>query len=287
NLDHLGECCADVIDNDESMKQLEQTVTNGCEELKKLQEEHRDMESQLAKVLAEKELKEKTANLCNLKEEFQELLEWTLFLYQDEQAVYQFLYESLELTLKFGEPENAGGVVSLGEKCRKILDLNLESVLDEDEAPLQSKLVHDLIMTYWKSRGSWHNVYTNESQLPMFLLDMSLVVSRYRLLGDELEYFLNWGSKFGILKTEIQPMDVKYLFTSYDALSKFELTFHLKPSYPWGPLQFTFNSWFGNISGEHINEVLLTVKPGPKYLTRIVKSLFLMLLIIPGALRFR
>ncbi|XP_038639480.1 kinetochore scaffold 1 [Scyliorhinus canicula] len=287
NLDHLGECCADVIDNDESMKQLEQTVTNGREELKKLQEEHRDMESQLAKVLAEKELKEKAANLCNLKEEFQELLEWTLFLYQDEQAVYQFLYESLELTLKFGEPENAGGVVSLGQKCRKILDFNLESVLDEDEAPLHSKFVHDLIMTYWKSQGSWHNVYTNESQLPMLLLDMSLVVSRYRLLGDELEYFLNWGSKFGILKTEIQPMGVKYLFTSYDALSKFELTFHLKPSYPWGPLQFTFNSWFGNISGEHINEVLLTVKPGPKYLTRIVKSLFLMLLIIPGALRFR
>ncbi|XP_078089369.1 outer kinetochore KNL1 complex subunit KNL1 [Mustelus asterias] len=258
NLDHLGECSADVIDNDENMMQLEQTVANRREELKKHQAEHSDMER---------------------------LLEWTLFLYQDEQAVYQFLYESLELTLKFGEPECGG--VSLGEKCRKILDMNLESLLDEDEAPLHSKLVHDLIMTYWKSPGSWHNVYRNESQLPMLLLDVSIAVSRYRLLGDELEYFLNWGSKFGILKTEIQPTDVKYLFTSYDALSKFELTFHLKPSYPWSPLQFTFNSWFGNISGEHINEVLLTVKPGPKYLTRIVKSLFRMLLIIPGAHRFQ
>ncbi|XP_067895748.1 kinetochore scaffold 1 [Heterodontus francisci] len=285
NLDHLGECNVDVIHSDESMMQLEQTVGDRHEELKKLQAEHCDVESQLAKVLAEKELQEKAANLRYRNEEFQELLEWTLFLCQDEGTVYTFLYGSLELTLKFGEFECAD--ISPSEKCRRILDINLVSALDEDEAPLHSKLVHELIMTYWKSQGSWHNVYTNESQLPMLLLDVSLVVGRCRLLGDELEYLLNWGSKFDILKTEIQHTDVKYLFSSYDALSKFELTFHLKPGYPWLPLQFTFNSWFGNISGEHINEVLLTVKPGHKYLTRIVKCLFLSLLIIPGANRFR
>ncbi|XP_041070225.1 kinetochore scaffold 1 [Carcharodon carcharias] len=285
NLDHLGVCRIDVIDNDENMMQLEQTVADKREELKKLQAEHHDVESQLAKVIAEKELQEKAAHLCDLKQEFQELLEWTLFLYQDGQAVYRFLYESLELTLKFGEPECGG--VSSGEKCRRILDINLISTLDEGEAPLHSKLVHELIMTYWESQGSWHDIYTNESQLPMLLLDVSLVVGRCRLLGDELEYLLNWGSKFDILKTEIQQMDVKYLFSSYDALSKFELTFHFKPSYPWCPLQFTFNSWFGNISGEHINEILLTVKPGPKYLTRIMKCLFLTLLIIPGTNRFQ
>lgn len=120
----------------------------------------------------------------------------------------------------------------------------------------------------------------------MLLLDLSLVVSRCRLLGDELEYLLNWGAKFDISKTQIQHMDVKFLFSSYEALSKFEVTFHIMPGYPWLPLQFTFNSRFGNISGEHINNVLLTVKPGHEYLIRIVKSLFLTLLTKPGANRF-
>uniref|UniRef100_UPI00398EAD8C outer kinetochore KNL1 complex subunit KNL1 n=1 Tax=Pristiophorus japonicus TaxID=55135 RepID=UPI00398EAD8C len=285
NLDHLGECSVDVIHSDASLMQLEQTVADKHKDLKKLQVEHCDLESQLTKVLAEKALQEKAANLWDVKEEFQELLEWTLFIYQNDQAVYRFLHESLELTLKFEEPVCAG--LSPSEKCRRILDIKLVSQLDEGEAPSHAKLVHELIMMYWKSRGSWHSVYPNESQLPMLLLDVSLVVSRCRLLGDELEYLLNWGCKFDILKTEIQHTDVKYLFSSYDALSKFELAFHLKPGYPWCPLQFTFDSWFGNISGEHINEVLLTVKPGHKYLTRIVKSLFLTLLIIPGANRFR
>ncbi|XP_020382277.1 kinetochore scaffold 1 [Rhincodon typus] len=284
NLDHLSECSVDVIDDD-SITQLKQTVHDRCDELKKLQAERCEVESQLAKVLNAKELQEKAANVWDLKEEFQELLEWTLCISQDEQAVYKFLYDSLELTLTFGEPVSAD--LSPGAKCKKILDINLVSALDEDEAPLHSKLVHELIMTYWKSQGSWQDVYTNELQLPMLLLDVSLVVSRGRLLGDELEYLLNWGSKFDILKTQIQNMDVKCLFSSYDALSKFELTFHIKPGYPWHPMQFTFNSWFGNISGERINEVLLTVKPGPKYLTKLVKSLFLTLLVEPGAKRFR
>ncbi|XP_067847291.1 kinetochore scaffold 1 [Heptranchias perlo] len=284
NLDNLGECSADIIDSDESLTQLEQIMGDRQKELKKLQAEHCDLQSQLTKVLAEKAEQEKAADLWDLNEEFQELLEWELLLYQDEQAVYRFLFESLELTLKFGAPECAG--LSPGEKCRRILDIKFDSELDEEEAPSHSKLVHELIMTYWNSRGCWQSVYPNESRLPMLLLDVSLVVSRCRLLGDELEYLLNWGARFDILKTDIQHTDVKYLFSSCDALSKFELTFHLKPGYPWFPLQFTFNSWFGNISGEHINEVLLTVKPGHKYLTRIVKSLFLTLLIIPGANRF-
>ncbi|XP_059505291.1 kinetochore scaffold 1 isoform X2 [Stegostoma tigrinum] len=284
NLDHLSECSVDVID-DNIITQLKQTVHDRCEELKKLQAERCEVESQLAKVLNEKELQEKAANVWDLKEEFQELLEWTLCISQDEQAVYKFLYDSLELTLTFGELVSAD--LSPGANCKKILDINLVSALDEREAPLHSKLVHELIMTYWKSQGSWQDVYTNELQLPMLLLDVSLVVSRCRLLGDELEYLLNWGSKFDILKTEIQNMDVKCLFSSYDALSKFELTFHIKPGYPWHPMQFTFNSWFGNISSERINEVLLAVKPGPKYLTKLVKSLFLTLLIEPGAKKFR
>ncbi|XP_072425411.1 uncharacterized protein knl1 isoform X2 [Chiloscyllium punctatum] len=251
NLNHLGESSADVIDNDDSITQLEQTVRDRREELKKLQAEHCEVESQLTKVLNEKELQEKAANVWDLKEEFQELLEWTLCLCQDEQAVYTFLYDSLELTLKFGEPVLVD--LSPGAKCKRILDINLVSALDvlsyfsEDEAPLHSKLVHELIMTYWKSQDSWQDVYTNELQLPMLLLDVSLVVSRCRLLGDELEYLMNWGSKFDILKTEVQNMDVKCLFSSYDALSKFELTFHIKPGYPWHHAQFTFNSWFGNI----------------------------------------
>ncbi|XP_051869928.1 kinetochore scaffold 1-like [Pristis pectinata] len=285
NLDHLGECSMDVIDSDESLVQLKQIVKGKCEDLKNLQAEHCKMESQLAKVIDEKLLWEKAANMLEINEEFQELLEWTVVPCQDDQALYRFLYDSLELTLQYGEPECAD--LSPGEKCRRIIDIKLVSELDEKESPVHSKLVHELVMMYWKNQESLHCKHSNESQLPMLLLDLSLVVSRCRLLGDELEYLLNWGSKFDILKMEIQHTDVKFLISSYEALSKFEVTFHITPGYPWLPLQFTFNSWFGNISGKHINEVLLTVKPGHKYLIRIMKSLFMTLLIRPGANRLQ
>ncbi|XP_059843655.1 kinetochore scaffold 1 [Hypanus sabinus] len=285
NLDHLGECNMDVSDSCEGLMQLKQIVYNKNEDLKNLQGECRKMESQLAKVLDEKLMQEKAVNMLELNEEFQELLEWTLVPCQDDQAVYRFLYDSLELTLQYGEPECAE--LSPGEKYRKIIDIKLVSELDEKESPAHSKLVHELVMMCWKNRESWHSKHSNESQVPMLLLDLSLVVSRCRLLGDELEYLLNWGSKFDILKLEIQHTDVKFLVSSYEALSKFEVAFHVTPGYPWLPLQFTFNSWFGNISAEHIKEVLMTVKPGHKYLIRIMKSLFLTLLIRPGANRFQ
>ncbi|XP_032882566.1 kinetochore scaffold 1 isoform X3 [Amblyraja radiata] len=283
NLGTLGECSMDDIDHDESLMQLKQVVNERHEDLRNLQAEHSKMESELAKVLDEKSQQENAAKMLELNEEFQELLEWTLVPCQGDRAVYRFLYDSLELILQYGKAEGAD--LSPGEKCR-ILDVNLVSELDEEDSPAHSKLVHELILTYWKNRDSWHHTHSKESQLPMLLLDLSLVVSRCRLLGDELEYLLNWGAKFDISKTQIQHMDVKFLFSSYEALSKFEVTFHIMPGYPWLPLQFTFNSRFGNISGEHINNVLLTVKPGHEYLIRIVKSLFLTLLTKPGANRF-
>ncbi|XP_069773291.1 kinetochore scaffold 1 isoform X2 [Narcine bancroftii] len=278
NLDQV-----DVTNNDESLMKLVQSVNERREVLRNLQEEHCKMESQLAEVLDEKLLQEKAVKMMELNEEFQELLEWKLLPCQDNQAVYGFLYDSLELTLQYGEPASAG--FSPGGKCRKILDIKLVSELDE-EAPVHSQLVHELIIMYWKNQDSWLNVHSNESEIPMLLLDLSLVVSRCRLFGDELEYLLKWGPKFDIFKTVIQHTDVKFLISSYDALSKFEVTFHITPGYPWVPLQFTFHSQFGKISGEHINEVLLTVKPGHKYLTRIMKHLHLTLLIRPGADRF-
>ncbi|XP_072120943.1 uncharacterized protein knl1 [Mobula birostris] len=285
NLDHLGECNMDAFDSYEDLMQLKQIVNNKNEDLKNLQGERCKVESQLAKVLDEKLMQEKAVNMLERNEEFQELLEWTLVPCQDDQAVYRFLYDSLELTLQYGEPECAE--LPPGEKYRKIIDIKLVSELDEKESPAHSKLVHELVMMCWKNRESWHSKHSNESQVPMLLLDLSLVVSRCRLLGDELEYLLNWGSKFDILKLEIQHTDVKFLVSSYEALSKFEVAFHVMPGYPWLPLQFTFNSWFGNISAEHIKEVLMTVKPGHKYLIRIMKSLFLTLLIRPGANRFQ
>ncbi|XP_062909137.1 kinetochore scaffold 1 isoform X2 [Mobula hypostoma] len=285
NLDHLGECNMDAFDSYEDLMQLKQIVNNKNKDLKNLQGECCKMESQLAKVLDEKLMQEKAVNMLERNEEFQELLEWTLVPCQDDQAVYRFLYDSLELTLQYGEPECAE--LSPGEKYRKIVDIKLVSELDEKESPAHSKLVHELVMMCWKNRESWHSKHSNESQVPMLLLDLSLVVSRCRLLGDELEYLLNWGSKFDILKLEIQHTDVKFLVSSYEALSKFEVAFHIMPGYPWLPLQFTFNSWFGNIRAEHIKEILMTVKPGHKYLIRIMKSLFLTLLIRPGANRFQ
>uniref|UniRef100_A0A4W3J7G4 Knl1 C-terminal RWD domain-containing protein n=1 Tax=Callorhinchus milii TaxID=7868 RepID=A0A4W3J7G4_CALMI len=281
NLDVLDDC---TVDGNPELTELEQAVNTKKEDLKKLQTEQCDLESQLTKAVARKEfMQEKNSSFIDHTKDLRELLEWELYIWQEDMAVYQFLWETLELHVKFEEAKDG---LSSGKKCRRINDLYLVSELDEEEAPSYTKLVHKLVMMAWKNR-SWISTCTNESQLPMLLLDVSLEVSRCRLLGEELEFLKTWGAKFDILRTDIEHTDVKCLFSSYYALSKFEVTFHLTPGYPSLPLSFTFNSRFGNICDQHINEVIGTAKPGHEYLTRIVKTIFSTLLTMPGAQQFR
>ncbi|KAH0620605.1 hypothetical protein JD844_021247 [Phrynosoma platyrhinos] len=105
------------------------------------------------------------------------------------------------------------------------------------------------------------------------LHDISLVVNRCQLLGEEIEFLNRWGGKFYLLKTEVNDTKVKFLFSSSIACSKFEVEIFLTANYPASPVAFTIQKCTGNLGQEEISVVLSSVPVGANYLRRIVKQI--------------
>ncbi|KFQ39426.1 Protein CASC5, partial [Mesitornis unicolor] len=232
-----------------------------CRELTDLDTENEQMLAQM------KELKEKEKNCRELLERCN-FTEWEITEWIEQQALFSFLYDSIELTVVFGPPVDGD---AFGEDpSRKIVSLNFESLLDEEKAPPSSRLVQRLIFQFIESRGCWQEMCPTLYYLPQVLHDVSLVVSHCRILGEEIEFLERWGGKFNLLKTDINDTKVKLLFSSSTAFAKFELTLSLSANYPCASLPFTVQKQIGNIGEEEISAVLSTVPVGYHYLRRIV-----------------
>uniref|UniRef100_A0A8C3HI35 Kinetochore scaffold 1 n=1 Tax=Chrysemys picta bellii TaxID=8478 RepID=A0A8C3HI35_CHRPI len=197
--------------------------------------------------------------------------EWEISDWSDQHAVFTFLYDSIELTITFGPPVD--GAVFNGNPCRKIVDMSFESLLDEEKAPLSSCLVQRLIFQFIESQGSWQTKCTTMHHLPQMLHEVSLVVNRCRLLGEEIEFLNRWGGKFNLLKTEVDNTKVKLLFSTSTAFAKFEVTFSLSANYPSAPLPFTVQKRIGSLGHDEISAVVSNVPLGTNYLMRMVKMI--------------
>uniref|UniRef100_A0A8C0G306 Kinetochore scaffold 1 n=1 Tax=Chelonoidis abingdonii TaxID=106734 RepID=A0A8C0G306_CHEAB len=197
--------------------------------------------------------------------------EWEISEWSDQQAVFTFLYDSIELIITFGPP--VGGAVFKDNPCRKIVDMSFESLLDEEKAPLSSCLVQRLIFQFIESQGSWQTKCTTMHHLPQMLHEVSLVVNRCRLLGEEIEFLNRWGGKFNLLKTEVDNTKVKLLFSTSTVFAKFEVTFSLSANYPSAPLPFTVQKLIGSLGHDEISAVLSNVPLGTSYLMRMVKMI--------------
>uniref|UniRef100_A0A8C3RJI3 Knl1 C-terminal RWD domain-containing protein n=1 Tax=Chelydra serpentina TaxID=8475 RepID=A0A8C3RJI3_CHESE len=197
--------------------------------------------------------------------------EWEISEWSDQQAVFTFLYDSIELTITFGPPVD--GAVFNDNPCRKIVDMSFESLLDEENAPLSSCLVQRLIFQFIESQGSWQAKCTTMHHLPQMLHEASLVVNRCRLLGEEIEFLNRWGGKFNLLKTEVDNTKVKLLFSTSTAFAKFEVTLSISANYPSAPLAFTVQKRIGSLGHDEISAVLSNVPLGTNYLTRMVKMI--------------
>ncbi|XP_075139134.1 outer kinetochore KNL1 complex subunit KNL1 [Leptodactylus fuscus] len=203
--------------------------------------------------------------------------EWELVKWTDKEAEFIFLYDSLELSITFGECID--GESFNDQPCRRISNMTVESLLDDKVAPPTSILVHRLILQYIKKKGALHETYKTQNDLPQFFQDLSLVVCRCRLLGEELEYLIKWGAKYNIVKAQVQNQEVRLLFSSLAALVKFELTIHFSDTYPTAPLGCTVNNYIGNIGIGRVTEIMSNVPVGLWYLKRTVKSLYTNLLV--------
>ncbi|XP_075050625.1 outer kinetochore KNL1 complex subunit KNL1-like [Mixophyes fleayi] len=110
--------------------------------------------------------------------------------------------------------------------------------------------------------------------MPQLLFEVSLVVSRCRLLGEEVQYLTKWGAKYNLVLTQVQNKQVRLLFSSLAAFVKFELTVHFSESYPTVPLAFTVLNRIGNIDHSRLTAVMSKVPVGLWLLKRAVKSIY-------------
>ncbi|MGH0139860.1 UNVERIFIED_CONTAM: hypothetical protein FKN15_008702 [Acipenser sinensis] len=221
----------EVEEDDNSISELELTVKAMEEEFEHLKTQEANIEREHLNLYCEQ--KNMKSKLCKLQEEKRQLemsiqelsslAEWTLSEWLDDRAVFTFLNGSLELELIFGEP------------------------IDE-AAPSSSLVAHKLITQFFESKGSLCQKYTTQQDLQKLLLDISLVVCRCRLLGEELHYLQKNGpAKFEILEMVILNTDIKIIFSSFKAFAKFEITLSLTPVYPASRLHLSnFNNYIGN-----------------------------------------
>ncbi|KAM6069184.1 LOW QUALITY PROTEIN: outer kinetochore KNL1 complex subunit KNL1 [Theristicus caerulescens] len=257
--------CGDEMAEGKSLKEELESLKAQEEEL---QRELSDLETENEQMLAQMDqLKEKEKSCQELLERY-DFTEWEITEWSEQQAVFNFLYDSIELTVVFGPPID--GDVSGEDPSRKIVSLNFESLLDEEIAPPSSRLVQRLIFQFIESQGCWQEKCPTLYYLPQVLHDVSLVVSRCKILGEEIEFLERWGGKFNLLKTDINDTKVKLLFSASTAFAKFELTLALSANYPSASLPFTVQKQIGNIGEEEISAVLSKVPIGYHYLRRIV-----------------
>ncbi|XP_053567731.1 LOW QUALITY PROTEIN: kinetochore scaffold 1 [Bombina bombina] len=215
------------------------------------------------------------AHLGSLQEEAQKFdkhlqeynfTEWELDSWGDDYAIFTFLYDSLELTVTFGELVD--GEQFLNKPCRRISNVTFESQLNEEVAPPSSLLVHKLIFQFIEKKGCFKDKHRTQRDLQQLLFDVSLTVSRCKLLGEEIEYLMKWGARYNLLTTHLHCTELKLLFSSSAAFAKFELGIELSESYPALPFSFRVLNRIGSIGHNEISSALSKVPVGLWYLKR-------------------
>ncbi|KAM9015364.1 outer kinetochore KNL1 complex subunit KNL1 [Ara ararauna] len=266
-----GEADCDGSDEMAEGKNLQEELENLKAQEEQLQRELSELETENEQMVAEmSQLKRKEKSCHEILERY-DFTEWQITEWSEQHAVFSFLYDSIELTVVFGPPRD--GDVFGEDPSRKIVSLNFESFLDEEKAPPSSCLVQRLIFQFIDSQGCWQEKCPTLYYLPQALHDISLVVNRCKILGEEMDYLERWGGKFNLLKTEISDTKLKLLFSASKVFAKFGLTLSLSATYPSAPLPFTVQNQVGNIGEEEISAVVSKVPVGYHYLRRIVSSI--------------
>ncbi|XP_036115930.1 kinetochore scaffold 1 isoform X3 [Molossus molossus] len=249
-------------------KELEQLKTDE----EKLQRNLLELEVQKEQTLAQIDFVQKETNTTEELLDQLSLSEWDVIEWSDDQAVFTFLYDTIQLTITFGEP--VVGLPFLNKVYRKIVDLNFQSLLDEDKAPPSSILVHKLIFQYIEEQESWKKKCTTQHQVSKMLQEISLVVSHCKLLGEEIEFLKRWGPNYNLMNIDVNNTELRLLFSSSAAFAKFEITLSLSAQYPSVLLPFSIKNHLGNISQDEISALLSKVPLEDNYLKNVVKQIY-------------
>ncbi|XP_038186983.1 LOW QUALITY PROTEIN: kinetochore scaffold 1 [Arvicola amphibius] len=257
---------------DSEMKYAEKELEQLKTEEEELQRKFLEVETQKMQTLAQIEfIKEQTKKTEELLDQ-PSLSEWDVIEWSDDQAVFTFVYDTIELTITFGEP--VVGLPFLDKPYRKIDELNFQSMLDEHKAPPSSLLVHKLIFQYIEEQESWKKKCTTQHQVPQMLQELSLVVNHCRLLGEEIEFLKRWGPNYSLMDINVNNIELRLLFSSTAAFAKFEITLFLSAQYPFVPLPFAIHNHLGNTSHDEIAAIISKVPLEDNYLKNVVKQIY-------------
>uniref|UniRef100_A0A667YYG5 Knl1 C-terminal RWD domain-containing protein n=2 Tax=Myripristis murdjan TaxID=586833 RepID=A0A667YYG5_9TELE len=249
----LNKVTHELADDERQMCELEMQKKHNLDKLNKLRTEAEDLENHITVL--------------------HWLNEWKFSEKWDNGTVYTFLFESLHLMLMF---ENGDGNDAEDNSEQKISDITLKIQQLDDETPQShAHLVHRLLSQYFEGKTDWVKKYPTSRCVPTLLHDVSLVVSRCRLLGEEVRLLKMWGGlRLDLLDISCVDTQIRVLFSNLKAFSKFEFSLAVTPSYPHSQLQVqNFKSYIGNTTVHQIEEVVSSVTPSEKYLTRIVKRI--------------
>ncbi|XP_071777447.1 uncharacterized protein knl1 [Centroberyx gerrardi] len=241
-----------LADNERQMSELEMQKKHKLDKLNRLRTETQDLESRITML-----------HLVN---------EWKLGEKRDNCTIYTFLYETLQLKVVF---EKCDGNDTDDESQRKISDITFKFQLDDEMPRSHAHLVHKLLSQYIEGQTARVEKYPTSRFVPKLLHDVGLVVSRCRLLGEELRLLKMWGGmRLDILDMSYVDTQVRIVFSSLKAFSKFEFSVAFTSTYPYCVLQVqNFKNHIGSTTIHQIEEIVSSVTPAKNYLTKIVKRI--------------
>ncbi|XP_045916605.1 kinetochore scaffold 1 [Micropterus dolomieu] len=249
-------------------------------EMQKVTEVLADNDRQISEL--EMQNKQNSNKLCRLKVEtmnleshvamLHSLNEWKLGEKKDNCSVYSFLHKTFEVQLVY---EKSNGNDADNESERKISHITFRRQIDDEKSQCHARLVHKLLSQCIERETSWVEKYPTSRHVPKLLLDVGLVVSHCRLLGEELRLLKMWGGlRLDILNISCVDNRVHVVFCSLKKFSKFEVIFSVSVTNHLYVLQVqSFKNRIGSTTIQQIEEIVASFNPAKNLLTKIIKKI--------------
>ncbi|KAM3602599.1 uncharacterized protein V6R79_007182 [Siganus canaliculatus] len=256
-----------------SMKACQQEVKKVTEALAQNDRQKSELEIQMKQnSTKQKNLRAETKRLEGQLTALHMLNEWKLGENKDDCTVYTFLHGTLHLQLLFEKPS---GNDADDPSKRKISHISFKHELDEEKSWGHASLIHKLLCQYTEGETSWVEKYPTSRHVPKLLQEVGLVVSRCRLLGEELRLLSMWGGlRLDILSISCVDTQVHIVFSSLKKMSKFEVVFSVSLTQHRPVLQLhKFTNLIGSATLQQIEEIVASFTPGKNVLTKTVKKI--------------
>ncbi|XP_076838762.1 uncharacterized protein knl1 isoform X2 [Brachyhypopomus gauderio] len=247
-----------VAETEKQIGELECQRVSLVHTQKKLQDETRDLESRIS-----------TLNSLN---------EWRYSASDENGVVFTFLHDTVHLEVKL---KGASGNEWLHEDKEQDVDILFRFLLNDERSETHAVMINKLLASHIQAQTNWTLKYPTTRHIPMLLHDVSLVVSRLRLLGEEIHRLKKWGGlRLGVLHIDCVDALIEFTFSSVKAFVKFELSLAVSSDYPFGSLQVgRFQNHIGNTRVDQIEAIISSITPGKHYLTKVIKRIHAGLLV--------